>query len=36
MTEVLIGVAIVVALAALWLVFEGFKSRQKNETLETQ
>src|SRR6516162_8920469 len=36
MTEVLIGVAIVVALAVLWLVFEGFKSRQKNETLESQ
>src|SRR2546429_5290479 len=36
MTGVLIGVAMVVALAVLWLVFEGLKSRQKKETLESQ
>lgn len=36
MTGVLIGVAIVVALAVLWLVFESLGSRQKNETLESQ
>jgi DNA recombination protein RmuC len=36
MTGVLIAVAIVVALAVLWLVFATFGSRQKNETLESQ
>ena len=36
MTGVLIGVAIVVALAVLWLVIEGRGSRKKNETLESQ
>lgn len=36
MTGVLIGVAIVVALAVLWLVFESLGSRQKDETLESQ
>ncbi len=36
MTGVLIGVAIVVALAVLWLVLQSLQSRQKNETLESQ
>ena len=36
MTGVLIAVAILVALAVLWLVFESLGSRQKNETFESQ
>lgn len=36
MTGVLIGVAIVVALAVLWLAIESRGSRQKNEALESQ
>ena len=36
MSGVLIGVAIVVALAVLWLVFESAQNRQKNEDLESQ
>jgi DNA recombination protein RmuC len=36
MTGVLIGVAILVALAVLWLVLQSLQSRQKNEVLESQ
>src|SRR5207248_3579271 len=36
MTGVLIGVAIMVALAVLWLALQSLQSRQKNEALESQ